>query len=317
MIKLPLLIMLGTFSIQPTSSLVSSGFLGQEARLDQQKRPNTSRLNDEPSQEERDILNNNAADVQIEFTGNKSYPDYLLVQAMSYFNQRNPDEPYFWNRIEADLQGIRFFLGDQGHLQAELGKLKVELTGEQVKIIIPVNEGPRFRIRKLEVKGAKLFSAEKILELCGMRSGEIAMATAIRDGLYKRVREAYSEYGYAQAAAEFIPSFMSDGPDAVEGIVDVMIEVDEGKQFFINSIRFSENVQDLEPWLLSQLLIKPGQVYNKRLVRLSLEKLNANSWFEEITEHDVFTRTNDRNQQIELDILVREKSETELLYQLP
>ena len=55
------------------------------------------------------------------------------------------------------------------------------------------------------------------------------------------------------------------------------------------------------------MLLNEGDAYNKRLWDLSTLRLNQLGLFDEIKEKDAITRTNDRDQTVDIDLQVKER----------
>ena len=128
----------------------------------------------------------------------------------------------------------------------------------------------------------------------------------ISENVYKGIKEVYADQGYIQADVQFIPNFRPIYPGAPEGIVDITLDIDEGKVFFISSIDFSGLVEADEQSLRNLLLVKEGDFCSRRMLVESLKRLNQLELFEEIKMKDMTIRTNDTDQQVKLRIQVKE-----------
>src|SRR5262245_62489686 len=61
-----------------------------------------------------------------------------------------------------------------------------------------------------------------------------------------------------------------------------------------------------------EVLLNEGDAYNKRYWDLSILKLNQLGLFDEIKEKDAITRTNDRDQTVDIDLQVKEKGRQQI-----
>ena len=83
----------------------------------------------------------------------------------------------------------------------------------------------------------------------------------------ENLRKAYGEFGYINFTS--VPDTRFDDE---KKLIFLDVDVDEGKQFYISSIDVvGENEHQLED-VSKDLLIKPGDVYNRRLAELFLAK---------------------------------------------
>jgi outer membrane protein insertion porin family len=250
--------------------------------------------------------------VEIEFVGARMFSGQQLLAQMRH--PRDParpnhlalQAPVYFERLLDDLERVRYFLGSYGFLEAKIGEPKLEDLGDHVKVTVSIEEGTRYRIGSISVKGAKLLTPEQIIEISGLRTGEIINAGIVSENIYNVIKNIYSDHGYIQADVDFIPNFRQVYPGAPEGIVDVKLDIEEGKAFFIQAIDFLGLAETDEQSLRDLLLIREGDLFSRRMFVESLKSLNQRGLFEEVLEKHVITRTNDKDRQVSLTIQVKE-----------
>jgi outer membrane protein insertion porin family len=267
-------------------------------------------------------------------TNDNKFSQRQLRRAMKYtreaglFSSFGSKDIYFKEKLEADLQGqLRLFLGNKGYLQAVIGEPKIERagtvsngipipllrrSGPGLRITIPIDVGRRYKVARVEEKGVTLFPAGVITAVTGLRVGEYATAKAIQDGVYKNIKDLYGNRGYIQASAEFIPKFIDDPNNPEEGTVEVTLEVEEGKQFTLRRLEFIGNSNTRDVVMRREVVINEGDPYSKQLWDLSILRLNQLGLFEEIKEKDAITRTNDRDQTVDIDLQVKERGRQQI-----
>jgi outer membrane protein insertion porin family len=250
-----------------------------------------------------------------------------LVKEAGLITTIQSKDIYFADKLEYDLEQIRFFLGTQGYLQCKIGEPRIESAGKVsagipipikglhkegpgLRITVPVEIGRRYRITKVEEKGVTLFQPGVITAVSGMVVGEWVSAKHIQDGVYKNVKDIYGERGYIQASAYFVPNFIDRTNE--EGDVEVTLEIDEGKQFTLRRLEFIGNTNTRDKVMRREVVINEGDPYSKRYWDLSILRLNQLGLFEEIKEKDAITRTNERTQEVEIDLQVKEKGRQQI-----
>lgn len=248
-----------------------------------------------------------------------------LVKEAGLFSTFTSKDVYFREKLQDDLERIRLFLGTKGYLQAKIGEPQIEpagqvsagipipglrRTGPGLKVTIPIEIGRRYKIKSIEEKGVTLFQPGIITAVSGLKVGDYGDANKIRDGVYKNVRDLYGERGYIQASVDFVPNFIDTGAD--EGEVEVTLEVDEGKQFTLRRLEFIGNTNTRDTVLRREVVINEGDPYSKRYWDLSILRLNQLGLFEEIKEKDAITRTNDREQTVDIDLQVKERGRQQI-----
>lgn len=249
-----------------------------------------------------------------------------LVKEAGIISSFTSKDIYFRDKLLEDLDRVRFYLGQKGYLQAKIGEPTVEpdgevsgglplpwlrKTGPGLKITIPIEVGRRYKITKIDEKGVTVFQPGVITAVSGLRAGEYANAKTIQDGVYKNVKDVYGERGYIQASVDFVPTNYKD-LSAEEGEVEVTLEVDEGKQFTLRRLEFVGNTNTRDVVMRREVLLNEGDPYNKRYWDLSILKLNQLGLFEEIKDKDAITRTNDRDQSVDIDLQVKEKGRQQI-----
>jgi len=310
MVHLLSLMIIGLLLVCPTPSSAQSNY-----RISPEEQDDAAKL------KRADELLQKALFVEVEFTGNKNFSSQTLLEQMERSYDPNQSRqmilagPVYLDHLWDDISHIRFFLGTKGYLQAEVGELEIKDLGERIaKVTLPIKEGACYRIGQVSVKGASVISPAEIIEVSSLKPGEIISATAIQDNVYKGINDLYRDRGYIQASVDFVPKFNLPYPSALEGIVDVSLEVDEGRFFFIRSIHFLTDAKtdgqdsyllkltDSEEQVLRDLLlIKEGEPYSRQKFNGSLRRLTQLGQFEEIHEKDVIVRSNDHDWTLDID----------------
>ncbi|MBL8171525.1 MAG: outer membrane protein assembly factor BamA [Acidobacteria bacterium] len=248
-----------------------------------------------------------------------------LVKEAGLISTFTSKDIYFREKLLDDLERVRFFLGSKGYLQAKIGEPQVEpagnvsgglplpllrKTGPGLKVAIPIEVGRRYKISKVEEKGVTIFQPGIISAVSGLRVGEYVDAKKIQENVFKGIKDVYGTQGYIQASVDFIPKFTDK--TAEEGDVEITLEVDEGRQFSLRRLEFIGNTNTRDVVLRREVLLNEGDPYNKRYWDLSLVKLNQLGLFDEVKDKDAITRTNDRDQTVDIDLQVKEKGRQQI-----
>ncbi|MCI0336688.1 MAG: outer membrane protein assembly factor BamA [Acidobacteria bacterium] len=248
-----------------------------------------------------------------------------LVKESGLISTFTSKDIYFRDKLLDDLERVRFFLGTKGYLQAKIAEPKVEPAGKTssgiplpilsksgpgLKITVPVEVGRRYKIKSVEEKGVTIFQPGLVKAVSQLREGEWADAKKIQENVFKGVKDLYGEYGYIQADVNPILKFTDK--TAEEGEVEFTIEVDEGRQFSLRRLEFIGNTNTRDSVLRREVMLNEGDPYNKRYWDLSILRLNQLGLFDEIKEKDAITRTNDREQNVDIDVQVKEKGRQQI-----
>ncbi|MGH9752362.1 MAG: outer membrane protein assembly factor BamA [Blastocatellia bacterium] len=250
-----------------------------------------------------------------------------LVKEAGLLSNFTSKDIYFKEKLLDDLERVRYFLGSKGYLQAKIGEPKVEEAGKVssglplplfrksgpgLKIVIPIEVGRRYKITKVEENGVTIFQPGIVTAVSQMRVGDYADAKKISENVFKGIKDLYGTQGYIQAGVDFVPKF-ADKTEG-EGEVEIRLEVDEGRQFALRRLEFIGNTNTRDRVLRREMLLNEGDAYNKRYWDLSTLRLNQLGLFEEIKEKDAITRTNERDQTVDIDLQVKERGRQEISF---
>ena len=204
------------------------------------------------------------------------------------------------DELQRDLDRIKAYYLDNGYLDVKVGEpeIRVVEARQKLEIGIRVEEGPQYRVGELEVTGNTVFSAEDVLKpLQIARQGIFSREVLQRDLL--ALTDRYSERGYL---------FADVGPiintDRENHIVDVGLEISEGKQAFLERIEIAGNTKTRDKVVRREIPLNEGDLYNSRLLARGRQNLNNLGYFEEVK---VETRRGTAEDRVDIDVLVKEK----------
>ncbi len=243
-----------------------------------------------------------------------------MVKESGLISSFQSKDIYFKPKLEYDLENVRQFLGSKGYLNAKLGEpevVRVEKAvsgipiiskkGPGLKITVPIEVGRRYKVKSVKEEGVTLFQPGAVSLFSGLRVGEYANAETIRKGIYEKdgLKALYGDRGYINASAELEPEFTDTNEQ--EGEVAFTIRVEEGKQYTLRRLEFIGNSNTRDKVMRREVAINEGDPYSKRLWDISILRLNQLGLFEEVKDKDANTRTNDREQYVDIDLQVKER----------
>ncbi|MDE7410431.1 MAG: outer membrane protein assembly factor BamA [Paramuribaculum sp.] len=173
------------------------------------------------------------------------------------------------NRAEAI---IKKYFADKGFGNADVKiTLRDDLSAPNEMIVdINVNKNSKVKVHKIYISGNEVMSSGKIQrtmkktneknKLINIFKQKKFVQSDYQDDL-KRIIEKYNEMGYrdAKIVADSVVRYNDD-------LVDVYIEVEEGKKYYINDVAWVGNTLYPTSFLDDVLGIKKGDVYNQKLL---------------------------------------------------
>ena len=281
--------------------------------------------------------------VDIEFEGNEKFKDgelrgqLKLVQETGLVSRFTGQDILDLRKLQYDLQkNVRDYMFSKGYFQARIGEPEVvglgyKRTGipilgqlplpiisskdDTLRIIVPVTEGRVFRVGELSVEGNSIFSDQQILAYVGLQKGEIADGKRLRDAVYEDLKKLYGSQGFVLYNAEFDPEFKDNPANANEGIVDIKITIDEGRQFRLRRLEFVGNTFTRDTVLRREFLINEGDIYNQINLERSVLRINQTGYFEPVDkDRDVEIRTNEDQGEVDAIVKVQEKGRQQISF---
>ena len=281
--------------------------------------------------------------VEIEFEGNEKFSDgelrgaLQLVQETGLISRFKGADILDLRKLQHDLQrNVRSYMFSKGYFQARIGDPEVVGLGvrrtdfiplidlplpiisskdDTLRIVVPVTEGRVFRVGELKVEGNSIFSEQQILAYVGLKKGEVADGKRLQDAVYEDLKTVYGSQGFVNYTAEFEPEFRDNPANANEGIVDITIRVDEGKQFTLRRLEFTGNTFTRDRVLRREFLLNEGDIYNSRYLDISVARLNQTQYFDPVDkDQDVEIRTDEEQGDVDLLVKIKEKGRQQISF---
>src|SRR6266478_4330813 len=177
---------------------------------------------------------------EIRFQGNRIFSSQELLSRMKEYlaPYESLETGYNAKVFEYAIRRLTDFVRSQGYLKAKTSELKKEINERGLVISIPVDEGPLYRLGEVKILGAEQISPEQIRAMLSLERGDIVNGELIGKWLFEEIQEIYGAKGFIQYTAEPEPEFRAIAEGQTEGVVDFTVNIEEGQQFKIRSIRF-------------------------------------------------------------------------------
>jgi outer membrane protein insertion porin family len=180
--------------------------------------------------------------------------------------------------LRRDLDRVRALYLDHGYLEVKVDEPQVEVDrrARRVKIVLRVAEGPQYKVGKVQVSGNRVFRDDEILAAVQTKPGGIFSRAGVqRDVL--ALTESYSQLGYL-----FVDVVPATDVHRERLLVDVTLEVAEGKQAFVDRIDIAGNTKTRDKVIRREIWLVEGNVYNSALLAQSKKNLENLGYFEEV-----------------------------------
>ncbi len=269
---------------------------------------------------------------QIKFSGNQHVSSLILRRSM--VNLKPVGIPYsliFENlfaktfdssKLEEDSERVRQVYRDRGYYAAAVEEPKTQIRdqgglnwftfrpnkGKRIDILMPIEEGARYRLGTITFTGNKAITNEKALRAqFNIKDGDWFSATLISKGL-DNLKKAYGQLGFINFGAIPKPAF-----DEQKKTVSMQVDIDEGKQFYVSRIEFQGNTITRDRVIRRELMLDEGQVYNSQAWEYSLLRLNQLEYFEPLkVDQDTEAHQDTEAGTVDLLLKVKEKGKNSI-----
>jgi outer membrane protein insertion porin family len=220
----------------------------------------------------------------IKFNGNENFSDALLKTKMTskpailriFQGKFDPA------KVPQDVAGVKQYYHALGYFDVQVAE-RVEYSDDKgdVTLVFDINEGPRYKIRNIEIAGNKVFDEQTLRSGFKIAQNQEFFLKDVQADL-KTVRTRYDEQGRLFAKIDAVPVFLTE-----KGVVDLRYQIDEDKIYRIG--RINVNIEGAAPHTretvaLNQLLFSPGELANPEYIRLSKARLERSPIWEKGAE---------------------------------
>ncbi len=270
---------------------------------------------------------------KITFTGNKVLSSGTLLGAMKQLHPIGiPDSLIFEHlfsrtydatKLSMDMDSIRQAYQNRGYFEAQVEDPSIALRkskehsflffgsrpGRQVDLRIPVAEGSQYRVGKITFINNRFITNDAtLLQLLGLKSGDVMDVAKLRKGL-KTLTKAYGQYGYINFVANPEPR-----PNEKNHTVDITMDMQEGKPFYVRHIEFSGNTTTRDRVIRRELLLDEGSRFNSVAWQNSILRLNQLGYFATIKPEDatITQDTSGAEGEVDINLHVKEKGKNSI-----
>ncbi len=227
----------------------------------------------------------------VQFIGNHSLTDTELHGVMStntsgFFSFITSSGTYREEAFRNDMDLLQAAYYDRGHLTVEISTPRVALSPDRrfIDIVIPVREGPRYRIGRLRVQEVDEDGNE--VEPLGGRRQMRERVHAVPGDYFSRsvigrdivaVQTHYRDAGYANV--EVTPDIQ---PDTGRRTVDLTVRIVRGPVVTIHRIEVRGNAKTSERVIRREMQIIEGERYSESDYQNSRRRIMALGYFERV-----------------------------------
>jgi outer membrane protein insertion porin family len=190
-----------------------------------------------------------------------------------------PRQIFTRSKVRADVARIIELYKRQGRFGATVEPKMVQLDQNRVDIVFEINEGPKSKVRQINIIGNKQFSDGKLQGV--MMTKEARPLHFLRGGTsydpdkmaydQQKLRQFYLTQGYADFRVVSATAELT--PDKKDFIITYVVE--EGQRYKFGDVKVDSQLRDFDSDALGKSLpMHKGDWYNAKAVEDTIDKLN-------------------------------------------
>jgi outer membrane protein insertion porin family len=269
---------------------------------------------------------------EVDFVGNTALGDRTLRRRMKETKQHGAFSwltgggTYKEAKFEEDADAVVAHYRNKGYIEARVGTPELKTLQDAtdgktrwIQVRVPVTEGPRYRIGEFDFNGNTVVKSEGLRPLFKVQQGDWYSEKRIRDGL-RKAQEVYGGGGYFEFTGfpDLKPQPAAAGPLAgpAEPTVNVIMQIQEGEQYFVNRITFIGNTTTRDTVVRREMRLIEGSVFNTEALKYSVRRLNQVGYFKALEEGqgvDVKKTPNEKNK-VDVTLKLEEQNRNQLTF---
>jgi outer membrane protein insertion porin family len=241
---------------------------------------------------------------KIQFEGNKAFSGKELKKQMTtsektifgwFTGAGNLNE----DDLEQDATRIALFYQNHGYMEARVGEPQVKFEGNKIEILIKIDEGPQFKVGKVDLTGDLLIPKEELLASLKITQEEFFNRETLRNDVLS-LTDLYANEGYAYA--DVAPK-VDENSD--KKIVDITLDIQKGKLVYFEEIIISGNTKTRDKVIRRELRVYEQELFSSQRLKRSIRNLHHLDFFADVK---VDTSKGSSEDKMVLKIDVTEKS---------
>ena len=219
----------------------------------------------------------------IRFVGNKSLAaddlkEQMETKAETWFSFLDDSGIYKKDILKLDMFRLEGFYHDNGYIRVRVlePKIGINKKDKEINIIVPIEEGPQYRVRKISAQPDETLTEEEILKAIKIKVKDVYNVSGVRADILN-ITELYSQRGYAYADVNPVTKINDDSRT-----VDLSVAIDKGRKVYVGEISLLGNTRTLDNVIRREFRLKEGEVFDSEKLKRSKQRINNLQFFEDV-----------------------------------
>lgn len=206
-------------------------------------------------------------------------------------------------KLQDDVDRISGIYYNKGYLNVHVPQPVVTRTGNSLKVLFNIDEGPVFRVGTVDLAGDLKIPKKDLLSKLTVKPGEVFSGGSMQHDVLT-LSEVYSDRGYAYVNVDPRPQI-----DPAARTVNVTYNVNPGREVLVDRINISGNTKTSDKVIRRELQIQEQEPYSTAKIQASKRKLDSLGYF---SNTRITTAPGNQPDQIDLELAVQEANTASL-----
>jgi outer membrane protein insertion porin family len=178
--------------------------------------------------------------------------------------------------LERDAEKIAAFYYNHGYIKAKVAEPKIDIKGNYIYITIPIQEGPEYKVGKIDFQGDLLEDKEKLLAKIELPRGKVYSREALQTDI-TTLSDLYADQGFANAD---IAPLIKENDQTLK--VDVTFDIHKGKKVYFDHIDIAGNIKTRDKVIRRELRVYEQELFSATKLKESIKNLRRLEYFEDV-----------------------------------
>lgn len=204
-------------------------------------------------------------DLEVDFKGVRS----LSARSLTALLKKSRLLAEIFIDPQAVTRSLEGFYKQRGFLLVQVGPPEVEFNqpSRTVQMSLAVDEGPRFKVGRIELQGNLALTEGVLMEAARLRSGEV-FSPQVFEAEPDRLRDVYARRGFNETEVRGESRL-----DKERAVIDLVFEIKENRQDIVKGIEVSGNSLTRERVVRRELTFEKGDVLDDYALNKSRKNL--------------------------------------------
>lgn len=229
----------------------------------------------------------------ISFIGNEAYDGKTLGNLMktrekgflSWFTSAGDLDPEV---LDQDMSRIAAYYHNHGYIHARVAEPEITYDGKWIDIEIKIDEGPQFKVGRIEIEGDLILPKDTLLQEIKMTTQEVYNREVLREDVLT-LQDVYSDQGYAYA--EISPRIDQD-PEALTANITYL--VNKGPVVYFEKIIISGNTKTRDKVIRRELKVYEQEPFSGERLKRGTRNLHRLDFFSDIKVNTIKGSADDK-----------------------